>query len=1056
MDTAQIEGQRRQVTVLFIDMANFTPLAEKLGEEAVYTLMRQVIARMSEGVKAHQGNVYNLTGDGLMALFGAPTAIEDSPLKACRAALEIQMAMRQQESETEARYGVRPKFRVGLHTGPIVIGRLGHDDKAELAALGDTVNLAARLQAEAEPGGIVMSATTYRLVDGYVQSLLLGERTIKGKSAPMAVYRLDGLKAAVSRFDLAVNRGLTSLVGRSIELDRLQQCWKESRAGQRVVNIIGEAGLGKSRLVHEFRQRIEIAEAHFLQGRCSSSGASTPFLPFIDIVNSSFRITADSTATDAEQRLSRGLELMGIGTDETLPYLLNLLGHTVDAVRPIDSEMVGVRTRHALQTLLRERRRISPVVLFIDDLHWVDGASRDLLQRICAEDSDLPLLLICAFRPDADAAGVSLEGAIDIRLGQLSRDDTVALMKNRFGTDTIPEDLMRLVLAKVEGNPLFGEEIVNYLLDKGVVRKAEDAMIFDAGAATDLPVTVETLLMDRVDRLDRGARSALEAAAVTGASFSGDLIREVTGAGDTIAAHLAEIQRRDLIFLEPDKQAYRFKHALVREAVYKSILQSTRESLHERIAAAIERSGEALDGDLTDILAWHYGQTRNDEKAVHYLARAGQRSLVVYSLTEAETHLKHAIERAERAPGHIADSVLVDILLDLARVLYFRIDFYGIIALVDGYQAVVERLGDPHRLGRFLFETGYAHVFSGQHELGRPMLERALAIGNENGDDEIIGYASVGLLWYFYFWEAPTPEIRRKVLDYSATGFRIGQSLRDGWLAAKSLLAPALYFNLLGQFGEGRKNAIRLIEYGGTINDPRPRAMGLWALAYANATFNPDEAIANADESLSIGLNPIDQTGALCAKGLAHLMLRQNDEALSVLRSANQRYFEGGALVAMGVSEYALGVAMAVTGDLAGGVRWIEDWRKRWAAENFVLGAGYYNLFIGEIFLEMAIGKDRPSLHIVLRNLGFLLRTLPFAAGKARRHLEAACGFFRNNDMPGFVAWSLLDLGRLHVARKRFEATRACLDEARTLAIEVDEPYLVKKIDALAAGLPAR
>ena len=323
MAASELEGQRRQVTVLFADMADYTPTAERLGEEAVFGLMRQVIAAMGEAVRANQGKVQTLTGDGMMALFGAPVAIEDAPLKACRAALDIQSEMRRLEAEIEARHGVRPKFRIGINTGPVVVGRVGGGEADEVTALGDTINLAARLEGEAGPGGIVMSEATHGLVEGYVEATFEGARAIKGKTEPQPVYRLDRLKGSLSRFELSVSRGLTALVGRGAELEALHRCWEESRqGGLRIVNVIGEAGLGKSRLVHDFRARLDAETVYSLQGRCTSSGTTTPFLPFIDVVRAVFRIDPDAGRPAAEQRLRRGLELLAIPVEATMPYLM--------------------------------------------------------------------------------------------------------------------------------------------------------------------------------------------------------------------------------------------------------------------------------------------------------------------------------------------------------------------------------------------------------------------------------------------------------------------------------------------------------------------------------------------------------------------------------------------------------------------------------------------------------------------------------------------------------------------------------------------------------------
>jgi class 3 adenylate cyclase len=1060
MNNFSSDGQRRQVTVLFADMVDFTPTSEKLGEEAIYTLMRRVIAEMSEAVTNNNGSVQNLTGDGMMALFGAPVAIEDAPLRACQAALDIQTGMQALENELEARYGVRPKFRIGLNTGPIVIGRMGDDDKAEITALGDTVNLAARLEGEAESGGIVLSQATHQLVDGYADSSFAGEREIKGKTGKLPVYVLNGLKESVSRFDLSVTRGLTPLVGRGPELESLQRLWDDCRTGAlRVVNIVGEAGLGKSRLVHDFHQRLADEKIFFLQGRCSSSGTATPFLPFIDVVRGSFGINADTPRTDVEQRLTRGLELLGIPPDETLPYLLNLLGQSAndDAVKLIDSEVIGVRTRNALLSLLRERRRVSPVVMFIDDLHWMDSASQELLVKIASEDADLPLLLICAYRPEYEAPWVSLDGALDIRLDQLSRDGSLELIKKRFNTEAVPTGLVQLIGDRAEGNPLFAEEIINYLLEKGQIENGETGLIFHESSGADLPVTIENLLMDRVDRMTPGARSILEAAAVIGMAFSEDLIASVTGIDGGALGHLEEMQDKDLVVFDPSQNSYRIKHALVREAVYKSILGSTREKLHENIAGFLEVSGSEIDGDLTNILAWHYGQTSNDGKAVRFMARAGEQSLMVYSLDEAESHFRDAIQRIERSPGCVDDTELLDILLHLSRVLYFRIDFYGIIALVESYQPVFERVADPHRLGRFLFETGYAHVFSGQHEIGKPILDRAHKIAEETQDDEIVGYASLGLMFYYAYWTEPTTENGELAMDYSANAFRIAETINDGWLAAKSLLGPPLYFANIGKPGESRRRAMRLIEFGRTSNDPRPRTMGLWALAIINSMyFEFEEAISNADESLAAGLCPIDQICARTGKSIAQLSLGQTDEALNAMDDIHAKVSDGGLVILQSISEYTYGLAKLFSGDLAEGVAWIEDWHKQAERLKYHLTEGFYNLYMGEINLEMAIGDEKPPPAVMRRNLWFLLKTLPFAASKARRHLESSVAYFRKYEMPAHLSRSLMNLARLQVAKKQYGKAQVSLDEARSFAEMAEEQALAHRIDAIAAALPAR
>ena len=1059
MAPAAPNGQRRQVTVLFADMADYTPMAERIGEEAVFTLMQDVIERMSEAVHAHGGAVQNVTGDGLMALFGAPVAIEDAPLKACRAALDIQDRMRALEGEAEARHGVTPRFRVGLHTGPLVVGRVGDDQRTEVTALGDTVNLAARLQAEAEPGGIAMSEATQRLVAGYVDSAFLGERTIKGKSEPQRVHGLAGLKSEVSRFDVAVGRGLTTLIGREAELETLARCWADARAGAlRIVDIVGEAGIGKSRLVHDFRQLLVAEKAFFLQGRCTAQGATTPFLPFIEIVRASFRMLERSKRADVERRLARGLEMLGIEVAETLPYLLNLLGHEAagGVVNALDSETVGLRTRNALLALLRERRRISPVVMFIDDLHWMDRASEELLARIAETDRDLPLLLIRAYRPQYAAPRDPIDEATVLYLDHLSRDSTVALLRARLGVEEIPDALARLVAEKAEGNPLFAEEIASYLVEKGSITLSAGKASYETSDGTALPVTLENLLMDRYDRLESGPRAVLETASVIGPVFSQNLVVAATALKGGVPQHLEDLADQDLVVRDRETGDWRFKHVLVREAIYDSLLRPRREPLHARVAEAIESAARRDGGESVDLLAHHYAQAGNDAMAVRYLALAGERSLIVYSLEEAETRFRDAIGRIEANPGCADDAALVDILLKLARVLYFNISFYDIIAMVERYLPIVERLGDRKRLARFLFETGYAHVFSAQHEVGKPMLDRALAIGEEIGDDEIVGYASMGLIWHYMDWETPTRENILKLREFAERGFRIAHGLKDVWLASKILAGEVVHYNIVGRPDEARRSALRLMEYGRTTNDPRPRVMALWGLAFLGAIyFDYEDALASAEESIAIGLNPVDHAIALASKAVALTGLGRAAEALECFRRSRARLWEGGLVLPLNASDPHQGVAMLMEGDIAGGVHWIEDAQERFKGLGNVSAATACDLFLGEIFLEMATGKEKPPLSVLRRNLWFLLRTLPFASRKARRHLETAARFYREYDMPALLAWALMDLGRLHAARKRTADARVCLKEALPLARSVEEPALIERIDRALTTLPA-
>ena len=323
-------GERRQVTAMFADVVGSTPLAEKIGEEALYRVMGDVIREMSDAVQSHGGTIEKLTGDGLMALFGAPLAVEDAPVSACAAGLNILdriAALGNTLMETE---GERPHVRIGINTGYAVVGSLGSGLQQEITALGDSVNLAARLEGLAETDGIVIGEATYELVADFMETEFAGEHAIKGKSNKQKIWHVRGARASVRRFDASVRRGLSKLVGREHELEAVQDAFRASQTGKtQIINLCADAGLGKSRLVHEFRQRLPAEGVSWLQGNCTAQGTKVPFLPFIDVVRSSFGMTDSDPAALVERRLRSGVGVLGMDPDTTVPYLLNLLGHQV-------------------------------------------------------------------------------------------------------------------------------------------------------------------------------------------------------------------------------------------------------------------------------------------------------------------------------------------------------------------------------------------------------------------------------------------------------------------------------------------------------------------------------------------------------------------------------------------------------------------------------------------------------------------------------------------------------------------------------------------------------
>jgi predicted ATPase len=552
-----------------------------------------------------------------MALFGVPHALEDAPLRACRAGLAIQEGLAAAASALQAKYGVRPQMRIGVNSGLAVVTQI-RGESGPATALGDTVNLASRLQALAEPGAIYLSEATHRLVQGLVETTFAGELAVKGKAERQKVYRLQAIRLGATRFDAAVGRGLSPYVGRERELDLLDLARAEARGRPRVIDIVAESGMGKSRLLYEFQERIDTTQTTVLKGSCSPDGQRTPFLPFIDVVRGAFQVKAGEAEAEIARKLEFGLNAFGQATAENLGLLLNLLGLKAPegALAGLDGVLIGLRTRDLLQSLLKVRCRVSPVVLLLEDLHWADCVSQEVLAKLIDGEPELALLVLHTRRPEYEAPCRHNPNVTTLPLDPLPEGEIRRLIQARLGAEALPAALARHVTEKAGGNALFAEEILSFLAEKDALRINNGNIEFDDAAVwAALPASVQSLLTARVDRLEPNDRSLLQAAAVIGRRFSAHLLAAVLEDARDVEMRLGAMQPLDLVYPDDQSDSFSFKHALVRDALYQSLLTGPRAGLHLKIAEEIERrSGNRLP-EVVESLAHHYGQTDRADKA---------------------------------------------------------------------------------------------------------------------------------------------------------------------------------------------------------------------------------------------------------------------------------------------------------------------------------------------------------------------------------------------------------------------------------------------------------
>lgn len=1044
---ASPEGQRRQVSVLFADMKGYTPLSEALGEEGAYRLMDEVYRIMTGVVDGLGGTVQELTGDGILALFGAPRALEDAPVRACQAALDIQRNMRAVSERLQADHGAQVRVRIGINTGPVVVATVGSGGRVELKAIGDTVNVAARLEALAEPGTVLLSEATHALVADLVEAADLGEREMKGKRAPQRAYRLDGLRPGVDRFERSRQRGLTPLVGRADQLQMLERHWLAARAGRcRAVHVVGEAGIGKTRIVHELRARLEPEGVRVLAGHCSATGTATAFLPFIEVLRQAFRVGSEDGVPVVTRKLVRGLTLLGIEEARVLPYLLNLLGIDPEGLRELDGEIIGVHTREALGRVLREACRLSPTLLVLDDVHWLDRASEQLLDQLLHASSLPGLLLICTQRPEYRAPWAGRPEHVEVKLEALPRDGMADLVRRCVGEERMSEPLLARVIEASGGNPLFAEEMARYLAEQA--GRGEAAVGPGPGralAALPVPSSLQGLVMARVDRLDEGSRRTLQVAAVVGRRFPLELVARIAGLDGAAAAVARELEALGLIGREEGAaDAYAFRHVLLQEAIYHSLLTPQRRALHRQVGEVIEQAYPDRLGEWVDALARHFAEADEPRKAAAYLARAGEKSLRVYALEQADEYCRRSVELIDGGATGLDDHRLAEILVQWAHVHYYRRDFRGQVELVERYLPRIEALGPSPPRAMLLFWLSLGNAMRWRLEAARTRGEQALALAEAMGDETCIGYACMALLYSEP--GARGPEGRRQVEALSARAVQIATRRRDVYLLAKSLWGRGLDHLQSGRVGPALRDAREVIDRGREAGDPRTVAMGLWGAAHAlNVDGRAEEALDMAEEALRVSPDALDRMSALAARGSALALLGRTAEAIPALADVRRDIVQHEFLSILAPVDGFYGMALVVAGRLAEGTRWIEAMIRQFEAWGAPRSANLGRMILGETYLHVLRGPERPAIGALVRNLGWLVTRAPFAERHARATLEAAARVARDTGAGGIEAWALADLAILGAGRRRDEARRH-LAEAERLAPEAGSAMVDRRI----------
>jgi adenylate cyclase len=723
-----LEGERKQVTVLFCDLANSTPIAERIGPEAMHTLLNRFFEVALNEVHRYEGTINQFLGDGFMALFGAPLAHEDHARRGVLAALVLQRTLK--EAELGKPYGVECACRMGLNSGLVVVGSIGDNLRMDYSAIGDTTNLAARLQQVAEPGTILVSESTSRLVQDAVRLEALPPVEVKGKTEPVPIFQVLGTLPRRSPIVSRSERALSQFVGRERELATLEEIFAQVEAGQgQVVGVVAEAGGGKSRLLYEFRQRLQDKQVTYLEGRCLSYGSTMPYHPLLDVLRHNCGISETESPATIIEKVRFALHDVGMEPEASAPYLLHLLGVQAgtESIALLTPEAIRSRTFETLKQMSLKGSQQRPLIVQIEDVHWIDHTSQDYLASFVESLPGTAILLLTTYRPGYRPPWVEKSSA-QVALSNLTPQHAITVIHSTRQQQALPQPLEQVIIEKAQGNPFFLAELTRTVMERG-----------SHAAAIEVPDTIHGVLSARIDRLPEAHKRLLQTAAVLGREFAPRLLQALWEESTPLEPLLLDLKRLEFLYerARGEEPVYVFKHALTQEVAYDSLLTTRRQVLHAAAGHALELLYPEWLVERSEELAHHYTEAGVTEKAVHYWHHAGQKAMERSAHVEAISHLRQGLELLKTLP-ETAERVQreVDMLIALGESLRAT-QGAGALEVGETYSRarhLCQHLDNPHQL--FPVLRGLWNHYANRAELQTAQVlgEQLLSLAQQMGD----------------------------------------------------------------------------------------------------------------------------------------------------------------------------------------------------------------------------------------------------------------------------------------------------------------------------------
>jgi class 3 adenylate cyclase/predicted ATPase len=958
--------ERRHMTFMFCDLVGSTELSQAIDAEDLREIVADYRDAASGAVSRHEGTVAQFYGDGILVYFGYPVAHEDDGRRAVQAALEILDAVAKLNTRLRTERPVSLAVRIGVHTGVAIVGDVGGANRTERLAMGDTPNITARIQGLASPNAVVISSATNKLVRDYFVTRSLGPQMVKGVAGPIEAFEVVGAAGTAAKAERTAGRGLTAYVGRETVLEPLGAAFKSASAGRgRVVVVTGDPGVGKSRLIRVFREGLSTELLHVLECFCSPYHENSALYPIVEMFRTRLRIGEENDPTLHLERLRALLVEHRLDAEGALPLAAQLLrippeaGYTPLALHPLTQKQ---RSLDLLQRLIMASAERRPLLLLVEDAHWIDPTTLELLGGLLERVAAHRVLVVITARPTFRVPWQSGESLVTLAVRDLSPADTEVMVRHLTGGKRLPPPVLTMLVSKSDGNPLFVEEMTRMLLESGWLAERDDEFVLTGPMPeASVPTRLQDLLRARLDRLEPEARLVMQLASVVGRDFAYDLLTEVLPSeGQTLRRGLQQLLDAGLVFATGS--GFTIKHELIKDAAYESLLRRTRQQYHERVATALEGTFASAAQGQPERLAQHWTRAGQAMRAVPYWLQAGQKAVASSAVEEAASHLRHGLDLLKDQPVSIErDRLELDLLSTLGTALTIQ-KGWAAPEVADAYSrahALSERVGDSPSLFWVLWGLWAFYLVKGDQHQGLEFAERMMAFARKLGDEGLVLEAdfSLGLSHYYMGRLARA----REHLDRAVSTYVIEKHHPNCFLSCQDVGVTSLSVASMVRYLQGdeelamaaSRDAIALAE---SLRHPFSQAYALgcaaWLhsyrrdlpLSYARAQ---DTMVLSQSQALNWWLlwGTILAGRGMAAEGKVNEGIAQMENALGMYRSVGS-----GMVVPYFLTQLA--EACALAGNYQAALEKLADARQMVAAGGEAIASAEIDRLEGEIRLQ--------------------------------------------------------------------------------------------------------